>query len=226
MSFTDKWAMELQKRLLKNDQFTIIANDCWGAEVYRNFNLAYRTPFVGLFLMAPCYIKLLKNLRFYMDAELTFIKTSKYEERNMDRGEKRNFYPIGLLNKEIEIHFLHYKNDAEALETWNKRKERINWNNLYIKFDSGKDACTYELLCEFALLPYPNKLCISRQDYPEIPVSVNMGSRWVVDGAKMYRISLEEVNMINWLNGGNWKNTGAFYKLFYRLFIKNNKRFL
>lgn len=226
MGFIDDWVIEFQKRLLKNDKFTIISNDCWGAEVYRNFNLAYRTPFVGLFLMAPCYIKMLKNLRYYMDkAELTFVTESKYAERNEDRKAHNKFYPIGLLDNDIEIHFLHYKSDEEARETWTKRKERINWDDLLIKFDSGKDACTYELMHEFEKLPYRRKLCVGKQEFTGIYSNVAFDN-WVVDGAKMYRISLEKANIISWLNGGTWRNTGIFYKLFYFLFIKNNKRFL
>ena len=225
MKWKDDLAVKIQQRQLKNDTFTIISNDCWGAEAYRHFGLAYRTPFVGLFVMAPCFIKLLKDLPFYMNTELTFVKQSKYEERNIDRHNKNKFYPIALLSNDIEIHFLHYPSDDEAYKTWNKRKQRINWDNLYIKFDSSKDGCNYELLKEFDGLPFEKKLCLSHQKFPEITSCIQFDN-WVVDGAKMYRISLEKVNMINWLNGGSWKQTSLFYSLFYTFFIRNNKAFL
>jgi uncharacterized protein (DUF1919 family) len=221
MKWKDELAIDIQKRLLKNDSFSIISNDCWGAEVYRNFGIAYRTPFVGLFIMAPCYVTMLKNLKFFIEADLIFTKASKYEERNSDREAKNKFYPIGLLNGEVEIHFLHYSSEQEAFETWNKRKQRINWSDLYIKFDSAKDACTIELLQEFDSLPYVNKLCIGKQEFPSVKCAVGFDN-WQTDGAKMYKVSLEKVNMISWLNGGDWHKTGFFYKTFYNLFIRNN----
>ena len=58
----------------KNKSFTIISNDCWGAEVYIDTNTQYLTPFVGLMLMAPCYIKLLQNLEIIKSKQLTFTK--------------------------------------------------------------------------------------------------------------------------------------------------------
>lgn len=225
MKWKDDLAMNIQRRQLKNDAFTIIANDCWGAEVYRHFNLAYQTPFVGLFVMAPCFIKMLKKLKPYMEAELTFVSQSKYEERNTDRQARNKFYPIGVLDNDVEIHFLHYKDDDDARETWNKRRQRINWNNLFFKFDSAKDGSTLELVKEFDALPFEKKLCVGKQTFPGISCSVGF-SNWQVDGAKMYRISLEKVNMINWLNGGSWRETGPLYTLFYNLFIRNNGNFL
>lgn len=61
------------KSKLTNKDFTIISNNCWGAFVYQKFNLQYNTPFVGLFLFAPDYIKLLKNFENMINNKLTFI---------------------------------------------------------------------------------------------------------------------------------------------------------
>lgn len=60
--------------LLKNRDFTIISNNCWGGHVYRYFNLPYQSPTVGLFIVSKDYIKLLKNFVFYMETPITFIE--------------------------------------------------------------------------------------------------------------------------------------------------------
>ncbi|WP_245150281.1 DUF1919 domain-containing protein, partial [Streptococcus pneumoniae] len=49
---------------------------------------------------------------------------------------------------DIELHFLHYADEEEATQKWNRRLERIHWDNLYFKFNDN-DACTYELMKEF-----------------------------------------------------------------------------
>lgn len=146
---------------LKNKQFIIISSNCWGHEVYNYFDLPYLTPFVGLYLYAQCYIKLLKNFEYLMNCELAFIKESKYGKRE---GEK--LHPIGLLNGEVEIHFLHYESEKDALEKWNRRKQRMssNINNYFFKFDD-QDKCNEELINEFHKLPFKNKISFSKQKY-------------------------------------------------------------
>src|SRR5260221_10700308 len=116
-----------------------------------------------------------------MDCELRFVPDSKYEERNIDRKQKNTFYPIALLDNDIEIHFFHYKKEREASAVWYKLKEGINWNDLYIKIDGSKDACTHELLLEFDALPYKNKLCIGREDFKDINCAVYC-ENWILDG--------------------------------------------
>ncbi|NVO85925.1 DUF1919 domain-containing protein [Hymenobacter terrestris] len=57
-----KIGRSIQQRRLINRNFTLFSNDCWGAEVYKYFNLPYNTPFVGLMVMAPCYVQFLQTL--------------------------------------------------------------------------------------------------------------------------------------------------------------------
>lgn len=92
--------------LLSNKNFVIISNNCWGGSLYRWYNRSYNSPFVGLFLYGPCYIKLLSNFDSYIKKELNFIKTSSYKDRKKD-------YPVALLG-DIEIHFTHYKSEEKA----------------------------------------------------------------------------------------------------------------
>lgn len=152
----------IPRRRLKDKNFTIICDNCWEGKVYQELGLAYQTPFVGLFIFSPDYIKLVKDLPYYLDKkrELQFVTTSKYIE-NFD-----NSYPIALL-EDIELHFLHYKNKEEAHSKWTRRLKRIHWDNLYFKFNDN-DACSYELMKEFDALPYKSKVIFSSKNYPEL----------------------------------------------------------
>jgi uncharacterized protein (DUF1919 family) len=139
------------RRRLKNHDFTIISDDCWGGGVYEDLQLQYITPTVGLFFYAPCYIDFLENFNQLIQLELFFVNESKYKEANDCRFQKNHHYPIAKL-KEVEIHFLHYDSEEEANSNWTRRKSRINFSNLYFKF-SDRNLCTPEIINRFDRLP-------------------------------------------------------------------------
>lgn len=203
---------------LKNRNFTVISNDCWGGEVYRDFGLPYLTPFVGLLVMAPCYIKLLKNLKENLETPLTFIPHSKYSYINAMRANENRLFPIGLLNEEIEIHFLHYQFEEEALSKWIRRVSRINWDNLFVKFDASKDLCTESLLEEYESLAFKKKVCLGAARNPgmsSLMSSLICIPGWSENGKAMYKIALNEFDVADWLNGGDGKPT-AMYRMLLR----------
>ena len=101
----------IRKKIHEN--YSIISNDCWGGEFYQFHNLPYMSPFVGLMIMAPDYIKLLSNLEYYLKQKIEFVKYSSYKKIN-ELLENEHF-PLGLLG-EVEICFLHYKSEQEVIE--------------------------------------------------------------------------------------------------------------
>lgn len=154
-----------RKSKLRNKDFTIISNNCWGGFVYQLFELKYNTPFIGLFLFAPDYIELLNNFNEVINNELIFIKAnqSKYKNTLKEYGTYGK-YPIGKLNNDIEIHFLHYNTEKEAITKWNERVRRINFDKLLVKF-CDRDLCTDELIKEFNNLKFKNKICFTAKEY-------------------------------------------------------------
>ena len=79
---------------------------------------------------------------------------SVHKETIVKKGQTEK--PIGILG-DIEIVFLHYKSEKEAMEKWNRRKQRIHWDNLFIKF-SEMNECTKEHLLIFDKLSFSNLL--------------------------------------------------------------------
>lgn len=186
----------LNKKRLKNNSFCIISNDCWGGELYAYFDVKYNTPFIGLYLMAPCYIKLLQNFEDYMQLDLNFIEKSKYEDVNAYKLNKQ--FPTATLG-DIEIQFLHYKSNEEAKEKWTRRKERMNFDRLFFKFDGQKDLANLSLMKEFDDLPFKNKICISQTKTSEVKSNV-FCPNWEQDGAKMFTKSIQFFSITKWLN--------------------------
>ena len=159
---------------ITNTNFSIISANCWSGSVYENLKLQYQTPTIGLFFYAPCYIEFLKNLKHYLNCELKFTETSKYEDANKYRNEEFA-YPIGILDNKVEIQFLHYTSNEQATSNWNRRKARIDFDNLYIAM-TDRDLCTYELMQEFDKLSYKKKVIFTAKKYPEIKSSVYLSA--------------------------------------------------
>lgn len=152
-----------RKKYLKFENFTIISNNCWGGMVYESYDLPKNSPTVGLFFVALDYIEFLSDLKGYINGKLTFIKPEESRWKNMPQiaSDKRfGSYPIGVLSngkKTIEIFFLHYHSKEEAMEKWQRRVQRVNWNRLLVKFND-QNGCTESDLEQFLKLPYKNKL--------------------------------------------------------------------
>ena len=157
-----------ERRKLKYTDFSIISNNCWAATaIYQPLGLKYNTPTVGLFIMDEDYIRMLENLDYFLNADLQFIlpEDSRYYNKISHGGTKMVTYPIARLDGDIEIHFLHYHDEEEAREKWQRRCKRINRKRIIIKMslrDSGYDK---ELMVNrFLDLPFVNKICFVPKD--------------------------------------------------------------
>ena len=183
-----------ERQALINRDFTIIANNCWGWKVYNELGIPYSSPFIGLHINGPCFIKLLKNLPHYLQEELTFIDYSKYDN-------KKYSYPIAVLGDDIEIHFVHYDSEEYARNTCQRRVKRINWNNLFIKMCDGYYS-TPENIKDFDTINFKHKVCFTAKHYPHLKSCVwaeRDKLRDCVDrDHKFYKYYFSAVD---WLNG-------------------------
>lgn len=141
-----------KRRKLKNRDFTIIASNCNGTFMYYDMDLPYLSPTINLSIGMNDFVKMAGNLKWYMEQEIA-----------LSSGPEA--YPIGML-VDIRIQFVHYETFEQAVQQWDERKKRINWDNLFI-IGTQKDDCTYETLKKFDQLPYENKVVFTKKEYPE-----------------------------------------------------------
>ncbi len=165
---------ELKKKLKKRD-FTIISSNCWGGFVYQYAEMEYLTPTIGLYFHAPCFIRFISDLKNNLAKEITFVTASKYDTANEFRKSEKRYYPIGMLGDDIEIHFLHYKSAEEAVEKWNNRKKRINYDHLIFSF-CDKFCCTPEEIKAFDDMDLDKKVFFTHKPLPGIASSVYLPS--------------------------------------------------
>lgn len=151
----------LRRRRLKRDDFTIISNNCWAGSVYRYFGLPYKSPTAGLFFFAKDYVKFCSRLMHYTSVPLEFINPKDSAHYAFLASKDELQVPIARLD-DIEVIFLHYPTRVEAEKKWRRRCERINWDNLLIKF-SQMNECEIQDLVDFDNLPFERKICFTAE---------------------------------------------------------------
>lgn len=163
----NKFLCNIRKNQLNNTDFTIISNNCWGGSVYRRYNLPYTSPTVGLYFFADEYIKFLENFEDLIHSPIKIVDAteSKYYSTLKSRGQTT--VPIGILNDNVEVVFLHYKTKEEAYEKWTRRCTRVNEKNLIVKF-SEMNFCNEEHLKAFEQLDYKKKLLLLAKEHEQI----------------------------------------------------------
>lgn len=199
MSRLNSWMRRLRnarfRRKLKNTEFTIFASNCNGTMIAHDLGQQFRSPFVNLWLTSEDFVRFLEQSRTYLEQELIFIE-SQYP------------YPVAKLG-DIKLYFQHYATNEQAREAWDRRKERINWDNLFVMM-TDRDNCTKELLCRFDALPYENKVVFTHVPMPDIASavyipgfedqnSVGVCSEFVDSwrGKRYY----DSFDFVGWLNG-------------------------
>ncbi len=196
-----RW-IEKQRRKLINRDFSIIASNCNGGVLTSDLGLQFNSPFVNLFIKASDYIRILQDLKGYMKEELRFVKED-------DPIYGRVSYPTAYL-RDAKIYFMHYKSEEEARTAWNRRKERIKWDNLFIIF-TDRSQCTQKDLEDFDKLPFQHKVVFTHIPHPEIKSSFyikgyeNEAKVPILTSYKDEERSVKRIydqfNFVEWLNG-------------------------
>ena len=136
---------------------TIISDDCFGGLVYNYLQLKMTSPFVNLWLSSGDLIKCINDVKYYLNQPLVCEC-----EGNICLGS----WPLASLgegDKKIILNFNHHATFESACKDWERRKERINFNRIFVKMalPSGHEKIELniqEKLDEFEKLPY-NKIC-------------------------------------------------------------------
>lgn len=180
---------------MEPEDFCIIANNCWGAEVYKRYGLPFNTPIIGLYFYPDDYLNFISNLQDNLTAELSFIK----ESRNI----KDQKHPVGIVNG-IEIHFLHYETEQEAYDKWTRRCKRVpkDGSRLFFKFDD-RDGANPDHIHRFHAMNLPNSICFTKARYPQYPNNLSIpmpkSENCVMDGYDQFYVADRFYNLTKWL---------------------------
>ena len=193
--FADKYFSWTKRRKLKTKHFTIISNDCVAGVIYHRLGMQYLSPTVWTYIFPDEYLRFLGKLKWYLQQPLRFTDKSKHTCAVYDRyGRlvKDCHYPVGVLGGDVEIHFLHSKTKEDALNQWNRRVARINYENLFALFvDNAYYDFIEEYFAEFDLLPLGQKLFVSKTQRSSCPYAVQVTNKMHLE---------RNLDLVKWLN--------------------------
>lgn len=137
---------------LKNSNVSIISCNCIGGVMYHDLHLPFLSPTINLFFKPDSFLKYVKKIKYYNERELVQVSG-------------KELYPVGKI-EDVEIHFLHYSSFENARDDWNKRKKRINYDNIVVIMTDW-EIRSKEIIEEFGRIPYPKILLTNKHlDYP------------------------------------------------------------
>lgn len=147
---------------IKKDIPTIFANSCWGGITYNRLGLPFMSPFINLYMKDEFYLRFLENPTKYMEEPLIY-KKMKYAPIT------KKYYPICTIG-DVELRFNHYTTYEECVDAWERRKKRINWDNLIVEMHTSDK----QIAKKFLDLPYKRKICFVPFEEPHNEM-INMG---------------------------------------------------
>jgi uncharacterized protein (DUF1919 family) len=167
------------KKKLKNENFTILCNNCIGGCIYHRLGQQFQSPTVNLFMNVHEFISFCLHLDYYLTQQLQFSETEFNYPVGELRGDESDEIPT------IHIHFNHDKVQQSACEKWERRKERIRKDNLYIILYRW-DGITEEEIRRLENYPCRNKVILTSKPLPNISWSYYIKPNYFYKDADNY----------------------------------------
>ena len=152
-------------KALRRANLSILSMGWWAGIAYHKLGLPALSPTVGMYTSEEHFMNFLPEARWHLKKDLHFERT----EYNHDLGVS---FPIFWLDG-TQWFMNSYASDAEALELWNERKNKINRSNLLVTMHTSSPA----VLERFDCLPYAKKACF-------VPFETDLESGFYVDTAQ------------------------------------------
>lgn len=178
---------------LKNHDFSLIMSNCVGGILSHDLGEQFRSPTINLTVRD--YLMFVKRLEYYMQL--------KPVGAGMD--SKGNF-PICQLH-DVTLYGVHYHTHDEMITAWERRKTRINWDNIFL-MATDEYVKTQEQLDEYNSLPYPKVLFTKKPNttypfqvyIPGAETEENVGDVLRYTGFLGIRKFEKYFNCVKWLN--------------------------
>ena len=180
-----KYIVRKFRKRNKNKNFTIISQNCIGGVIYSELGLPFRTPTVNMFIEDENFVKLVENFHHYM----TITPIPKCE-CYIDLHDKSIHYPIIAID-DIELCCLHYTNCQEAIDSWERRKQRVNLDNIYVIANTWNLHERQDLIDRLCKTGYKT-IIFTLNKYNKAECFQLKGKYWYVDDRNIVRPNLTD----------------------------------
>ncbi|MGN0452609.1 MAG: DUF1919 domain-containing protein [Ruminococcus sp.] len=190
------------RKMLTNQTPSLLIPNCLGGHLFHDLGIQFCSPFVNLMMHQTDFCKFILDLNKYLNEEPVFFKHPKYN------------FPCAKLD-DLTVHFTHYDTEADALEKWNSRKARIDFDNLFIVL-MERDGLTEADIRSLAQIKARGILVFTAHPYPDIPYTCYVPSlntnakgtdllkRFWWDDHKRYEDYFDFIQWFNEANGGEY----------------------
>lgn len=200
----------LKRRKLKNKNFSLFANNCNGGFICHDLGVRFNTPTINMFFYKDHFFTFLEHLDQYLEDELVIHENPEHTPETD--------YPVCSLGgkkingcevlPKIELHFLHYKDFKHAKDSWDRRRARVNKENIFALFSFFDD--TDELwLKRFDAIPLKNKIALVNRPFPQyksafyIPGYETSGLQQLGEYVNLLgKRKFDDFNYVKWFNDG------------------------
>ena len=140
---------------LRNKHFSILCPNCIAGNIYHRLGMQFTTPTINCFTSQDEFIKVISNLQYYMAQDLQFISSTKG-------------YPVAMLG-DVVYNFNHDTDPRKCERDWYRRRERIQYDNLYIILYE-EHPMNREEVEELANVPCKRLIVLTdRPDHTDLP---------------------------------------------------------
>ena len=164
---------------------TIISQNCIGGLIYSDLGLKFLSPTINLFIEGDNFVKLVENLEYYMS-----LTPTKVTDCFIDPINSKVRYPIIKID-DIKICCLHYKNCKDAIEAWERRKQRINYDNVVVIANSWNLKENKKFINRLGKIKY-KKIIFTYKNYKKDYCIKLPGDVWKVDERGIVRPNLTD----------------------------------
>ncbi len=199
---------QILRRKIHKKSFTLISQNCVGGVIYNMLNMKFLSPTINLFLEDEDFVKLAENPRHYFS-----VKPEPYMERYTEPADETISYPIIRVD-DIKVYCRHYNSCEEAINAWNRRRERVDYDNIYVIATSWNLHEDIKLIKRIEQCKYP-KVIFTYEKY-NLPNCVYLkGDKWKKDKRGLVRPAIpnysenayirnfeELFNFPKWINYG------------------------
>lgn len=194
------------RKKIENKNVSFLCPNCIDGILFHDLGLKFLSPTVNLMMTQTDFVKYVKHLEAYNKGNLVFFNHKDFT------------CPCAKLCAQdlddLVVHFTHYSTPEEALNKWNERKSRINFDNIFV-FLEERDGLTYEELESLSALNVRGLVVFTAHKY-DLPYTVyipkyadsgevgNILRKNHLTEAREYESFFDFVSWFNNANGGNY----------------------
>lgn len=185
--------LDLKKyMLLKESKISIISKNCAGGFLYHRYGLEFNSPTINTFFDDENFFRYLSDIEKYNNFDIHMFGNDK----NLNGSEWGEIY--GVID-DVKVLFPHAVSKAAAYDEWNRRKKRVNYDNIFILTYAESD----ESIEMFSSVRYPG-ICItnifSNIKNTYTPVDFPSSSRFNIPFSMLNRLTTGALKGIDWIS--------------------------